>query len=266
MKKGIVFGCVPAKAGAKDLTPEDRLRLARDAGFEGVEVGTYDDLGECERLAAQARGIGIEIHSVMASGHWGFPLSSLDEETRQKGLANIRQSVDTARVSGADTVLVVPGVVNEATPYEAAWDTSLKSMRELAPYAEKNGIVLAVENVWNKFLLTPREMLQFMAACESPAVAAYFDVGNILIYGYPDQWIRSLGTQLRKVHLKDFEIATRSWKTLLQGNVPWDRVRQALLDVKYTGYCSVELPPYNAYPDQFVYDCARQVERIFAGE
>lgn len=267
MKKGIVFGCIPATRGAgTPMSPEDRLRLAKDAGFQGVEIGTMDDLAECERLAGQARSIGIEIHSVMASGHWANPLSSPDEETRRKGVANIRQSVDTAKVSGADTVLVVPGVVNEQTPYELAWDLSLKSMRELAPYAEKEGICLAVENVWNKFLLSPPEMLRFIDACESPAVAAYFDVGNILIYGYPDQWIRSLGSKLKKVHLKDFEVQTRSWKNLLQGNVPWAKVRQALLDVGYTDYCSVELPAYVAYPDQFVYDCARQVDRILAGE
>lgn len=267
MKKGFVFSCIPATRGnGTPMTPEDRLRLAKDAGFQGVEISTMDDLGECERLASQARSIGIEIHSVMASGHWSFPLSSPDEETRQKGVANIRQSVDTAKVSGADTVLVVPAVVNEQTPYELAWDLALKSMRELAPYAEKNGICLAVENVWNKFLLSPPEMLRFIAACESPAVAAYFDVGNILIYGYPDQWIRSLGSTLRKVHFKDFDIQTRTFRNLLQGNVPWDRVRQALLDVGYTDYCSVELPAYQSYPDQFIYDCSKQVDRIFAGE
>ncbi|NLC58926.1 MAG: sugar phosphate isomerase/epimerase [Armatimonadetes bacterium] len=267
MKKGIVFDCVPTTKGTgTPLSAEDRLRLVKDAGFEGIEIPTMDDLGECERLAAQARDIGLEIHSVMASGHWQWPLSSPDEETRAKGVANIRQSVDTAKVSGADTVLVVPGVVNESTPYELAWDISLKSMRELAPYAEQQGICLAVENVWNKFLLSPREFLEFIDACQSSAVAAYFDVGNILFYGYPDQWIRSLGSKLQKIHLKDFDTASCTFKNLLQGNVPWTRVRQALLDVGYTGYCSVELGPYNVYPDQFIYDCARQVERIFNGE
>lgn len=267
MKKGIVFACVPTKAGAgRELTPQERLQLAKDAGFQGVEIGTMEDLAECEKLASQARAIGIEIHSVMASGHWRFPLSSPDEETRQKGVANIRQSVDTARVSGANTVLVVPAVVNEQTPYELAWEIGLRSMRELVPYAEKHNIYLAVENVGNKFLLSPPEFLRFIEACGSPIVCAYFDVGNVMMWGYPDQWIRSIGSKLRKVHFKDFDTQSRTGRQLLQGSVPWARVRQALIDVGFNDYCSVELSPYGTYPDQFVYDCSRQMDRILAGE
>ncbi|MBI3945230.1 MAG: sugar phosphate isomerase/epimerase [Armatimonadetes bacterium] len=267
MKKGMVFSCVPAKTGAgRELTPEERLRLAKDAGFDGVELGTMEDLAECEKLASQARAIGLEIPSVMASGHWKFPLSSPDEETRRQGVANIRQSVDTARVAGANTVLVVPAVVNESTPYELAWEIGLRSMRELIPYAEKQNICLAVENVGNKFLLSPPEFLRFIEACASPIVASYFDVGNFMTIGFPDQWIRSLGATLRKVHFKDYDLRTRSMCQLLQGSVPWDRVRQALLDVGYDDYCTVEIGPYAFYPDQFIYDCARQVDRILAGE
>ncbi|MDH7569812.1 MAG: sugar phosphate isomerase/epimerase family protein [Armatimonadota bacterium] len=267
MKKGIVFDCVPARAGLdRQLTPADRLRLAKDAGFDGVEFGTIDDPQECERLASAAREVGLEVPSIMASGHWKFPLSSPDEETRQKGLANIRLSVDNARVCGADTVLVVPAVVNENTPYELAWEIGLRSMRELAPYAEKHGVCLAVENVGNKFLLSPPEFVRFVDACDSPAVGAYFDVGNVMLWGFPDQWIRTIGPRLRKVHFKDYDLQLRRATYLLHGGVPWGRVRQALHDVGYHGYCTVEVSAYPAFPDQFVYDCARQLERILAGE
>src|SRR5919204_6933505 len=112
VKKGICIGCLP-----KDLSDEAKLRLAKAAGFDGVEVNTFDDLEACRRLTEVARQIGLELHSVMASGHWTYPLSSRDDTVRQKGLANIRQSVETALVCGATTVLVVPAVVQPDQPY-----------------------------------------------------------------------------------------------------------------------------------------------------
>jgi len=202
----------------------------------------------------------------MASGHWKFPLSSADEETRRQGLANIRASVDTARAVGATTVLVVPGVVNETQAYAETYEIALRSMRELAGYAEEHGIRLGVENVWNRFLLSPREMGQFLNEIGSRSVGLYFHCGNILAYGYPQLWIRELGPSLVKVHVKDFDSSTRQFKQLLQGSVNWKEVRSALREVGYDDYLTAELPLYPAYPDQMVFDTAAHIGRIIGGE
>jgi L-ribulose-5-phosphate 3-epimerase len=260
MKVGICYGCLPG-----GLSDEAKMDLLKAAGYDGTEVNTYDDLEQARRVNDLARERGLEIHSVMASGHWQWPLSDPDEETRQKGLANIRQSVETALVCGADTVLVVPAVVKEDSDYTVVWDTALKSMRELAGYAQERGVVLAVENVWNKFLLTPREMVQFIEAVGSPAVAAYFDTGNIMAYGFPQVWIRALKGRLQRVHVKDFHSGTMQFRMLLQGSVNFPAVRTALQAVGYDGYLSAELPLYSHYPEQGIHDIAAQIRRIIAG-
>jgi L-ribulose-5-phosphate 3-epimerase len=261
VKKGICIGCLPGH-----LSDEGKLQLAREARFDGVEINTFDDLDACRRLTETARRLGVELHSVMASGHWSNPLSSRDEEVRQKGLANIRQSVETARICGATTVLVVPGVVQPDQPYAETYEIALKSMREVVGYAGERGIRLGVENVWNRFLLTPMEMGRFLDEIGSPHVGLYFDCGNILAYGYPQQWIRELGSRLVKVHVKDFESNTRQWKYLLQGSVDWKAVRAALAAVGYDDYMTAEMAPYPVYPEQMARDTAAHLDRIIRGE
>src|SRR5262249_10581734 len=198
--------------------------------------------------------------------HWSNPLSSPDEDVRQKGLANIRQSVETALACGATTVLVVPGVVQPEQPYAQTYALALKSMRELAGFAGERGIRLGVENVWNRFLLTPMEMGRFLDEIGSPHLGLYFDCGNILAYGYPQQWIRELGSRLVKVHVKDFESNTRQWKYLLQGSVDWKAVRAALTAVGYDDYLTAEMAPYPIYPEQMARDTVAHLDRIIRGE
>jgi hexulose-6-phosphate isomerase len=260
MKKGICFGCLP-----KEGSLEEKLALAARAGYHGVEVNTLEDAGEREKVAAAARAAGLELPSVMASGHWTYPLSSGDEETRQKGVRNIRDSIDTAAAVGATVVLVVAAVISETQPYGEAYEISLRSLRELAPYARERNIRLGVENVWNRFLLTPREMRQYLDDIDAPNVGLYFDCGNILNYGYPQAWIRELGDRIIKVHVKDFDSSTRQFRHLLQGSVNWKEVRLALQEIGYDDYLTVELPPYPSYPDQMVIDSSHHLDRIIAG-
>jgi hexulose-6-phosphate isomerase len=261
VKKGICIGCLPG-----DLSDEAKLHLAKDAGFDGVEINTFEDLDACRRLTAVARRLGIELHSVMASGHWTYPLSSRDESVRRKGIENIQQSVETALVCGANSVLVVPGVVQPDQPYGETYEIALSSMRELAWYAGERNMRLGVENVWNRFLLTPMEMGRFLSELNSPHVGLYFDCGNILAYGYPQQWIRELGPHLVKVHVKDFESSTRQWKYLLQGSVDWKAVRAALAEVGYDDYLTAEMGPYPVFPDQMARDTSAHLSRIIRGE
>ena len=162
MKKAIYFGSLPAK-----LSLQERFALAKQAGLDGVEIpSTFETQQEVEELAATAAAEGIAIHSVMASTHWQFPLSSTDEEVRVQAVEGIKHALSVAKWAGADTVLVVPAVVNEDVSYAAAWEISHKSISELIPAAEEVGIRMGLENVWNKFLLSPLEMRDYVDSFE----------------------------------------------------------------------------------------------------
>ena len=261
MKKGICIGCLPGS-----LSVEEKFALAARAGYQGVEINTLENAEDRARAKAAAGAAGIEIPSVMASGHWANPLSSADETVRQKGLANIRDSVDTAVAVGGTVVLVVPAVITDTQPYAEAYEISVRSLKELAPYAAEHGIKLGIENVWNRFLLTSREMRQYIKEIAAPNVGLYFDCGNILNYGYPQAWIRETGDLLIKVHVKAFDSNTRQFRHLLQGSVNWKEVRAALSEVGYNDYITVELPLYPSYPDQMVIDSSHHLDRIISGE
>ncbi len=257
MKKGICYGVLPAK-----MSHRERLELAKEAGLDGVELTGIDDIRQAEQIAELAKDIGIEISGIMAGTHWQLPLSSPDEDVRVKGVEGIKQALQMAQAVGTDAVLVVPGVVNEHTSYAAAYDISRKSLQELLPVAEQLGVTMLLENVWNKFLLSPLECRDYIDSFDSPFIQAYFDVGNILLYGYPHQWIEILGSRIKRVHVKDFNVNTRQFVGLLQGDVDYPRVVNALRGVGYDGYLTAEVSPYKQFPERFIYDTAAQLEAI----
>lgn len=258
MKIGIYFGSLPGK-----LSLDERFKLAQEAGLEGVEIPSdYQTEAEVLEIRRAAEARGIEIHSVMASTHWALPLSSTDEEVRLKGVAGIEHALNVAKWAGASTVLVVPGVVTEDVQYGAAYEISQKSIRELIPAAEATGVVMAMENVWNKFLLSPLEFRSFLDAANHPLVKAYFDVGNILLYGYPHQWIEILGKRIAKIHIKDFNTTQRQFVPLLTGNLDFPRTMNALRGVGYNDYLTAELASYPQYPEQFVLDTGAHLRRL----
>jgi hexulose-6-phosphate isomerase len=253
------YGSLPPKLSARD-----RLQLAKDAGLHGVEIPQFETQKETEEVAALAADVGIEIHSVMGGTHWQFPLSSTDEHVRLKGVEGIRNALEVAKWSGAGVVLVVPGVVTPDASYEAVYDLSRKSLRELLPTAERLGVVMAMENVWNKFLLSPMEMRDFIDGFDHELVKAYFDVGNILIYGYPHHWVETLGKRLVKVHIKDFSVGQRQFVPVLSGDVDFPRFVNALKGIGYNDYLTAELPPYPQFPEQLVYDTSAHLDCIIA--
>ena len=264
MKKGIVYSCLP------NGEPRERFEIAARAGYHGVEIpgtpraadGAYQSELETYKAAAQASG--VEIPSIMANTHWSHPLSSNDAAVRRHTAEAIAADIENARRVGANTVLVVPGVVNDETTYEEAWKNSLQELRQLAKIAEEHKITLALENVWNKFLLSPLEFRQYLQEVNSPFVKAYFDAGNILMYGVPQHWIRTLGDFVHRVHVKDFRRAERQFVHLLHGDVPWAQVMKALREVGYESYVTVELPPYPQLPDQMAIDSSHALDRILA--
>ena len=211
------------------------------AGFEGVELLSPNELDLAEVLAA-SKATGIEIHGVSGSRHWQDTLSDPDEAVVERGLAAIRQEIKDTKAYGGTTVLVVPAVVKPGVSYEQAWERSQKAIRSLLPIAEEAGVVLAIEEVWNKFLLSPIEFARYVDEFESPWVKAYFDVGNVVEFGYPQEWIRVLGPRIAKIHVKEYAKPKRFDYALGEGEVDWNEVRQALIDIGYEGWITAEVP------------------------
>jgi L-ribulose-5-phosphate 3-epimerase len=259
VKKGIYYWF-----SANGTSHRDNLQLVKAAGFDGIELPALESIAEVEEIAGLAREVGLEISSVMAGTHWQFPLSSTDEQIRIKGIEGIEHALKVAQAAGTDAVLVVPGLVDANTSYAAAHELSGKSLRELLPVAQDLGVMMLLENVWNKFLLSPLETREFIDSFASPYVQAYFDVGNILLYGFPHQWIEILGERVKRVHIKDFSVGTRQFVGLLQGDVDYPRVVNALRGIGYDSFLTAELSPYKQFVERFLSDTAGQIEAIIA--
>jgi hexulose-6-phosphate isomerase len=178
-------------------------------------------------------------------------------------MEGMRTSLRNAKLWGADTVLLVPAVVNAQTSYAQAWERSQRQIRRLIPMAAELKVAIGIEEVWNKFLLSPLEMARYVDEFESPWVRAYFDVGNVGIWGYPQDWIRTLGKRIAKLHIKDFAFRKRQaeFTALLEGDVDWTAVHAALDDVGYQGTATVELPGGDG---EYLREVNRRFERILS--
>ena len=188
----------------KELPYQDRFRMALDAGFEGIEIGTVKDAREADEIKDASAKTGLIVHSVMNSDHWEYPLSSADPAVVSKSVVGMEASLHNAKLWGAGVVLLVPAVVNPQTSYRDAWTRSQKVIKErILPLAQELKVAVGIEEVWNKFLLSPVEHARYVDELASPWVKAYLDVGNMLFYGYPQDWIRTLGPRIARVHLKD---------------------------------------------------------------
>jgi L-ribulose-5-phosphate 3-epimerase len=263
----------PRKAVVVSMLPEklpwpERFRVARDAGFEGVELHTVTDPKDADAIKAAAASTGLVVHSIMNSDHWKYPLSSADPAVVAKSVAGMETSLRNAAFFGADSVLLVPAVVNPETGYEDAWRRSQKVIQEkILPLATELKVAVGIEEVWNKFLLSPLELARYVDEFKSPYVKAYLDVGNMLFYGYPQDWVRTLGKRIWRVHLKDFKLARDEgrflWKNLGEGDVDWPAVRKAFADVGYTGWMTCEVEGGDA---AYIKDLASRVDRFLAGQ
>lgn len=235
MQKGICYGFLPG------ATVEEKFAQAATLGFACVEIPTLATDADRRQFRAAADAAGIRVPSIMNQAHWSSPLSDADPAVRAKSVEGMMASLATAEVLGADTVLLVPAVVKPDVTYEQAWERSRAEISRMLPaYAEKR-VIIAIENVWNRFLLSPIEFCSYVDSFNSPWLAAYFDVGNILAYGYPEHWIKSLGKRLKKVHIKGFDSSKHAWTSLLKGTVNWPAVMAALRAVGYNGVVTAEL-------------------------
>ena len=251
MKKGINIWSMP------DRAPDACFSLAKECGFDGVELSLGNegpvrfDSTEKELLdvKAKAESYGIELPSLVCDACWDYSISSNDAEVRKKGEENIIKQLESASILGCDTILVLAGMVTSYKPgseivhYEVAYNRALEAMCRLSEYAEKYNVNLGVENVGNKLLLSPLETRDFIDKVNSSKVKHYFDVGNVIKTGFPDQWIDILGNRIAKVHVKDilFEDGLYKPVDILAGDVDYKAVMNSLRKVGYDNWIIAEV-------------------------
>ena len=238
--KGIMWGTVGVKGSVLE-----KMKAIKEAGFEGTEMMSHMDQDEVLRARDAS---GLVIPSVCGRDHWGKPLSDPDPKVRAEGLEALKQTLRDGKRYGASSVLLVPAVVNQTVSYADAYTRSQAEIRKAIPLAEELGVKIAIEDVWNHFLLSPLEAARYVDEFHSPAVGWHFDVGNILNYGWPEQWIRILGPRIQKLHIKEFSRKKRDnqglWKgfdvPLLEGDNDWPAIMKALDDIGYHGWAITE--------------------------
>jgi L-ribulose-5-phosphate 3-epimerase len=280
MKKSISTWSFP---GDWDLRRQ--LEVASAAGFAGFEVALAEDgpvsltstgreLVAVRRLADKE---GLVLSGLASGLYWGANPASGSATVRRRAAEIVRRQIETAATLGIDAILVVPGAVGvdfipgcEIVPYETAYERATDFVRAALPLAEKRRVTLAVENVWNKFLLSPLEMRAFLAQFDSERVASYFDVGNALAFGYPEQWIDILGARIARVHFKDYRRAVGTadgFCDLLSGDVDWPAVMRALHAARYAGWIAAEMIPpvpfYKHAPEVLIQNTSRAMDAIF---
>ena len=263
MKKAVYVSMLPRELGYRE-----RFQMALDVGFEGIEIGTITDPAVAVEIKDASAKTGLEIHSVMNATHWKFPLSSADPEVVAKSVAGMEASLRNAELWGAGSVLLVPAVLDPETSYKDAWTRSQQVIKErILPLAQELKVVVGIEEVWNKFLLSPLEMARYVDDFASPYVKAYLDVGNMLFYGYPQDWARTLGPRISRVHIKDFKLDRANgkfeWTNIGEGDVDWPAVREALGDVGYDGWVTTEIDGGDA---AYLKDVVARFDRFLAGQ
>lgn len=281
MKKAISIWSFPF-----DWPLERKLAVAREAGFAGFEIDLTDTgpvgmTTSAEDLRAVRRAVeaaGLQLSGLATGLYWGANAASADAAVRQRAEAILRRQIECAQHLGIDAILVVPGAVGvdfvpgaEVVPYETAYRRANEFIKAALPAAQKAGVTLCVENVWNKFLLSPIEMRWFLDELRHESVGSYFDVGNALLVGYPEDWIGTLGKRIRRVHFKDFRrnVGTiDGFCDLLSGDVNWPAVMQALRKTGYNGWVAGEMIPpvpfYKHCPEVLIHNTSRAMDAIFA--
>jgi len=227
-KKSIMWGTVGIPGSVLE-----KCKAIKEAGFQGIEPNSHMNRSEVID-AVKATGLGVS--DVCCSTHWNRPLSHPDAAVRQEGVEGVIVAIEDAHAYGTDAILLVPGIVSETVTYDECWNRSVEGIKKALSVAEKLKVTICIENVWNNFILSPIEALYYVNQFNSEYVKFYLDCGNLLIYGWPEQWIKILGDRLGRVHIKEFstQIAERQGRragfnvALTEGDVNWDKVMAAL--------------------------------------
>lgn len=236
IKRAVKFGMVQVPG-----TLLDKFKAVKDIGYDGIELDSPNTFKLEEVLAAGEKS-GLRIHGVVDSVHWKQTLSHPDEAVRAEGLKALQQAIRDSKAYGGSSVLLVPAVVNKDVSYADAYKRSQAEIRKAIPLAQELGILILFENVWNNFLLSPLEMARYIDEFESPVVGAYFDVGNIVHYGWPAHWVQALGKRIGKIDVKGYSrtLSDKEGKyagfkaEIAEDDCDWGAVAKGLTDAGFT--------------------------------
>ena len=252
-KKSICVGVFP-----RGTPLVESFKRAKSAGFDGLEIPVGGEIklestdAEVKTIAQAARDSGIMIVSAWASQALGENwLNNPDPAVRQKGVDGVKRTMEIARMLDCDAMLMVTGRLGSGVRflvnYDDSWNRVTAEMQKLVPFASQAKVTMTPENVWNKWLVSSRDMRDFVDQFKSPWVGAHFDVGNIVQYGYPEDWIEVLGARIKRIHLKDYKMAAGAGQGrfvgLMEGDVNWKGVMAALVKAGYRGWLSPEYGP-----------------------
>jgi hexulose-6-phosphate isomerase len=222
-------------------TVQKKFELIKKIGFEGCEIDSPSGLSLKETNEAQ-KATGIKIHGVIDSVHWRDTLSHADEKVREKGLKALLGAIEDAKTVGADTVLLVPGVVNKEVSYDQCYERSQVEVKKAIPAAEKAKVKIAIETVWNNFITKPEQLIQYVDDFKSEWVGAYFDCSNMLKYGVSSaDWIRKLGKRMLKFDFKGYSKAKGFDVKIGDGDENWPEIMKALAEIGYNGWATAEV-------------------------
>lgn len=260
------------------------LRLARDAGFDGIELN-YDldnDLSprsgpsEFRAVRKAADEVGIAVSGLCSFLYWPYSLTDNDPARRARGLELAGKMIEAAHELGTENLLTIAGSTyipwlpeREPVPIDVCDRRAREAMGKLLPLAEKRGVSLNVETIWfNGYLTTPAEMNAFVDSFGSDRLRVHFDTGNVMLFQFPEHWIPVLGRRIKNVHFKEFskkgsDHSLDSFRTLLDGTTNWPAVTEALAGVGYDGYVTFEyFHPFPHYPEALVRQSSDALDRI----
>jgi hexulose-6-phosphate isomerase len=263
LKKAIMWGTVGVKGSVME-----KMQLVKEAGFEGVEPNSHMSQDEVVEALDKT---GLKAASVCCNTHWNLTLSHPSENVREKGLEGLRQSLRDAKRYGAGSVLLVPGVARDGVSYEQCWERSIAQIRKAIPLAQELGVAIAIENVWNDFITKEDEAVRYLEEINSPFVKWHFDIGNIIWYGDPIEWIKKLGKLISRLHIKEYsrDLAMKKNRgagfsaKFLEGANNWTGIMKALDEVGYEGGWGIAEQGGGNSPDGLK-DLSDRMDKIFA--
>jgi L-ribulose-5-phosphate 3-epimerase len=247
----------------------EKFKMLKEIGFEGIDMDRAADHDEVRRAQDSS---GLVVHGVVDYVHWKMPLSDPNPAVRAEGVEGLKTALRDCKVYGGDTVLLVPAVVNKQVSYAEAYERSQAEIRKALPLAEELNIRILFENVWNNFLLSPLETARYIDEFESPFVGSYFDVGNIIRYGWPEHWIQILGKRIGKLDIKEYSRKIADDEGVRKGfraeigdgedGCDWPAVLKALKAIGYSGWATAEV---RGGDRERLAEVSQRMDRIFTG-
>jgi hexulose-6-phosphate isomerase len=256
LKKAIMWETIGFKGSVIE-----KCRAVKAAGFEGIEPSSHMNQDEVVRALDET---GLKAASVCGSRHWSKPLSHPDEKVRAEGLEALKQTLRDAKRYGATSILLVPGTARDGVTYEECWQRSIAGIRQAIPLCEETGVKIAIENVWNNFIMKPEQAKQYLDEINSPWVGWHFDIGNHVKFGPSEEWIKVLGKRILKLHIKEYSLAKGFGVKFFEGDNHWPAIMAELDKIGYNGWGITEQPGAQTRDEASLKEFSALLDKVFA--